>query len=294
MPAGAHAGTPWHSMGDTMPKISEQVPIEFRAGFGDSADGKKGERFLMQYVDPRQAHVWRGLQGEGIPAWMGHVWIYQGDELVSVLAPAAGERLPERASSETAIQLRAEVARMEGHRSVLVQQLDLAQGQLKATQEQLAGVQQQLAHERDRYVMETAQLDESLRRLREEHTSQREAILADLKAMRTEAGALREEVVVGVKDARKVLTEVHEHMEDMRGVEFAQAKQIAARRLQLERQCSEDMERYQTLALSPGQQPTGVGEAFIKGLMQQGVFSPDFILAVVNAYKGGAPPGGAA
>ena len=276
-----------------MPRINEQVPIEFRAGFGESG-GKKGERILLQYVDPRHAHSWRGLEGEGIPAWIGSVYIYQGDELVSVLAPAGGERLPERASQADALALRAECSRMESHRTVLQQQLDLTTTQLRIAQEQLAGVQQALGLERDRYARETASIDESVRRTREEALQARSQILGDLAALRGEATAIRGDVVQGVQDARRVLADVHGHVAEMREVEFAEASHIARRRLRMEQQCSEDLDRYRAISLADsGAKSPSMMENLVASVVQQGLLTPEFILALLQTYKTGVPPGAA-
>lgn len=274
-----------------MPKVTEQVMLEFRVGHGEGADGKKGERILRQYVAPQHAYPWRGLQGEGTPAWVGTLWIYQDGELVSVCPPAEGEHLPERATTGDALQLRAEVSRLEGHRTTLQQQLEVTAAQLRAAQEQLAGVQQALQHERERYARETAQLDDMVRRAREEAHQQRQDILSDVRNLRGEAAAIREDVVDNVKRAHAVLGEVHQHVAELREAEFVHAKNIATRQLQLERQCTSDLERYQTLALSPGRGAPSMGEQLIHGLLNSGVVSPDFILALVQTYRSGVAPG---
>lgn len=272
-------------------RITEQVPIEFRAGPSEGADGRKGERLFVNYVDPRHAYAWKGLQGEGVPAWAGPVYIYVGDDLVSVLPAAGGERLPEQVSSEDALQLRAEVSRLEGHHRLLQQQVDVTSGQLKAGQEQLASVQTQLAFERERYARETAQLDESLERARQLALAARTQIFEDLKALRDEAGAMRQETVGGVQQMKGLLKEWHEHVDDMRSIEFAEAKHIGARRLKLEQQCTEDMDRYQALAIAPQRDRPSVMENLVTNAVQSGLVSPDFILALVQMYRTGAVPG---
>lgn len=276
-------------------RINSQVVLEFRMGPGEH-NGKRGELLFAHTIDARQAHVWRGLVGQGLPSWTGGMFIYQDDALISVLPPREGGATIDRAPTPEEMALaRHELARLQSHQVALQQHIEVDQLRLQATQEELVRLQQLLVETRARYSREVAELDESLSRARREATEQRTQIFDDLNKVRGEAAAARTDVLEGVRATQGLLIHFREHVGALGQAEMEQARLVQRRKYEAEAQLSQDLARLkQQLAATP-ENAEGFA-AGIKAFFEQlsSFLPPEVIMTLLNRGQtaaGGASPG---